>query len=93
MKLLRENVTKLKVQSACVAEVVCLNSGVYLQTTAMPPLHQRSGGRIKWSDEQLQAPLEAVNVGKLKSHAAAVHFGIPSSILHDQLKGEEPEAI
>ena len=36
--------------------------------------HQRFRGRNKWSDEQLQAALEAVNVRELKPHASAVDF-------------------
>ena len=54
----------------------------------MPRRHQRSGCRNQWSDEQLQAALEAVRSGKMKVHAAALKFCIPSSTLYDHLKGK-----
>ena len=54
----------------------------------MPRRHQRSGCRNQWSDEQLQAALEAVRSGKMKAHAAALKFCIPSSTLYDYLKGK-----
>ena len=54
----------------------------------MPRRHQRSGCRNQWSDEQLQAALEAVRSGKMKAHAAALKFCIPSSTLYDHLKGK-----
>ena len=53
-----------------------------------PHRHQRSGCRNQWSDEQLQAALEAVRSGKMKAHAAAHKFCIPSSTLYDHLKGK-----
>ena len=54
----------------------------------MPRRHQRSGCRNQWSDEQLQAALEGVRSGKMKAHAAALKFCIPSSTLYDHLKGK-----
>ena len=55
----------------------------------MPRRHQWSGCRNQWSDEQLQAALEAVRSGKMKAHAATLKFCIPSSTLERQ----EPKAI
>ena len=54
----------------------------------MPRRHQWSGCRNQWSDEQLQAALETVRSGKMKAHAAALKFCIPSSTLYDHLKSK-----
>ena len=47
-----------------------------------------SAAKTKWSDQQLQAALQAVEAGQLKPHRAAVKFGIPPSTLYDHLKGK-----
>jgi len=52
---------------------------VYKQqnTTTMPRVNEKKGEKNQWSDEQLQAAMEAVSSGKLKAHAAAKQYGIP----------------
>ena len=50
--------------------------------------YQPTSCKNKWSDQQLQAALQAVEAGELKPHRAAVKFGIPPSTLYDHLKGK-----
>jgi len=57
-------------------------------TTAMPTVYKNKGEKNLWSDEQLHAAMEAVSSGELKAHAAAKQYGIPSSTLHDHIKGK-----
>jgi len=50
------------------------------------------GEKNLWSDEQLHSAMEAVSSGELKAHAAAKHYGVPSSTLHDHIKGKSTSA-
>ena len=63
---------------------------VYItETKRMPRCYQhRSSQKNKWSNDQLQAALKAVQEGELKPHRAAVQYGIPPSTLYDHLKGK-----
>ena len=54
----------------------------------MPTVYKNKGEKNLWSDEQLHAAMEAVSSGELKAHAAAKQYGIPSSTLHDHIKGK-----
>jgi len=62
---------------------------VYKQqnTITMPRVYKKAE-KNQWSDEQLQAAMEAVSSGELKAHAAAKRYGIPSSTLYDNVKGK-----
>ena len=55
----------------------------------MPRVNEKKGEKNQWSDEQLQAAMEAVSSGELKAHAAAKQYGIPSSTLYDNVKGQK----
>ena len=54
----------------------------------MPTVYKNKGEKNLWSDEQLHAAMEAVSSGELKAHTAAKQCGIPSSTLHDHIKGK-----
>jgi len=54
----------------------------------MPTVYKNKGEKNLWSDEQLHTAMEAVSSGELKAHAAAKQYGIPSSTLHDHIKGK-----
>ena len=54
----------------------------------MPTVYKNKGEKNLWNDEQLHAAMEAVSSGELKAHAAAKQYGIPSSTLHDHIKGK-----
>ena len=54
----------------------------------MPTVYKNKGEKNLWSDEQLHTAMEAVGSGELKDHAAAKQYGIPSSTLHDHIKGK-----
>ena len=62
-------------------------------TTAMPIVYKNKGENNMWSDEQLHAAMEAVSSGELKAHAAAKQYGIPSSTLHDYIKGKSTKGM
>lgn len=42
----------------------------------------------KWSDEQLQAAMDAVKSKRLSAASSACRYGIPASTLHDHLVGK-----
>ena len=54
----------------------------------MPTVYKNKGEKNLWNDEQFHAAMEAVSSGELKAHAAAKQYGIPSSTLHDHIKGK-----
>ena len=54
----------------------------------MPRHYKRSSCKNKWTDEQLQAALQAIRSGEMKPYSAAIRFGIPSSTLYDHMHGK-----
>ena len=61
---------------------------VYKQQQSTTAIRKNKGEKNLWSDEQWHAAMEAVSSGELKAHAAAKQYGIPSSTLHDHIKGK-----
>ena len=56
--------------------------------TKMPRKYTRGDRKNKWTDKQLELALDAVKKGEMNTHRAALKFGIPSSTLHDHVKGK-----
>ena len=73
----------------CILRASIVQAVYITETKRMPQCYQhRFSQKNKWSNDQLQAALKAVQEGELKPHRAAVQYGIPPSTLYDHLKGK-----
>jgi len=61
----------------------------------MPRVYQKKSGtcgarpyRSKYTDQQMEAAIKAVESGK-SVRAASKQFGVPSSTLHDKIRGKD----